>query len=245
MSVKMTNWVWHDPTTEHLRGNAFTALLALADIADDDGHVIYARGEKRSQGALAKKARMSVATFRRMTDVLAEQGLLEVTRESQRTENAYRILMTAQSERSQMSGQTAQSERSERSPSERSTEVTPLIRRSDIKNMGARATRGTRIPDPFVLTGEMKAWATTEVPGLDVVAHTREFVDHWRAASGQTATKRDWLAAWRNWMRKAHRWNAPRTTTSIVDRGRAAHDLITAREAEQAESQRRALEAFG
>lgn len=61
-----------------------------------------------------------------------------------------------------------------------------------------------------MLTSDMKAWATSEVPGLDIAAHTREFVDHWRAASGPTATKRDWVAAWRNWMRKAHRWNAPR-----------------------------------
>lgn len=56
----------------------------------------------------------------------------------------------------------------------------------------------------------MKAWATAEVPGLDVVAHTKEFVDYWRAESGAKATKADWVATWRNWMRKAHRWNAPK-----------------------------------
>ena len=205
----MTNWVWHDPATEQLRGNAFVALMALADIADDDGHVIYAKGEKRSQSALAKKARMSVATFRRMTDELAKKGLLEVTRESQRTENAYRLMVTAQSERSQVSGQPAQSERSERSSSERSSASTPLKGHRDIDDVAA-PKRGTRIPEPFMLTAEMKAWAVQEVPGLDVTAHTREFVDHWRAASGQSAVKRDWVAAWRNWMRKAHRWQGPR-----------------------------------
>lgn len=66
--------------------------------------------------------------------------------------------------------------------------------------------RGTRIPEPFMLTAEMKAWAVSDVPGLDVTAHTREFVDYWRAESGAKATKVDWLATWRNWMRKAHRW---------------------------------------
>lgn len=72
--------------------------------------------------------------------------------------------------------------------------------------------RASRIPEPFMLTIEMKAWAAHETPGLDVEAHTREFVDHWRAASGQSAVKRDWVAAWRNWMRKAHRWQGPRET---------------------------------
>ena len=136
MSTKVTTWVWHSDRTAHLRGNAFVALLALADIADDDGHVVYAKGAKRTQEALAKKARMSVATFRRMTGDLAEQGLLSVSRESQRTENEYRIAVTAQPERSDLSGQSAHSyERSQRSLGERSSNITPLIGRSDIKDI--------------------------------------------------------------------------------------------------------------
>lgn len=128
MSVKVTNWVWHDPRTEHLRGNTAMALLALADIADDDGHVVFARGRSRSQAALAKKARMSVATFRRVTSTLADEGLLEISRETQTSENEYRILVTAQSERSDLSGQTVQDERSHRS---RVSGHTSLIR-SDV-----------------------------------------------------------------------------------------------------------------
>lgn len=115
MSVKVTNWVWHDPRTEHLKGNTAMALLALADIADDDGHVVFARGKSRSQAALAKKARMSVATFRRVTEALEDEGLLEMSRETQTSEKEYRILVTAQSERSDLSGQVVENERSHRS----------------------------------------------------------------------------------------------------------------------------------
>lgn len=128
MSVKVTNWVWHDQRTAHLRGNTAMALLALADIADDDGHVVFARGRSRSQGALAKKARMSIATFRRVTESLADEGLLEMSRETQTSEKEYRILVTAQSERSDLSGQTVESERSHRS---RVSGHTSLIR-SDV-----------------------------------------------------------------------------------------------------------------
>lgn len=239
MSVKVMNWVWHSDATSHLKGNGFVAMLALADIADDDGHVIYAKGEKRSQAALARKARMSVATFRRMADVLAAEGLLEVTRESQRSENEYRILMTAQSERSQVSGQGAQFERSERSSSERSSVITPLKGRSDVGDVDtAPRKRGSRIPDRFILSAEMKAWAADEVPGLDVVAHTREFVDFWRAKSGRDATKVDWVATWRNWMRKAHRWQKGSAPVMPAER---ANDLLALGRELQQERDRKAI----
>ena len=100
-------------------------------------------------------------------------------------------------------------------------QATPLIEvepgEVEPEEVGQRKRRPSRIPDPFILTAEMKAWAAVEVPGLDVVAHTREFVDHWRAESGAKASKLDWLATWRNWMRRAHRWNAPKTQRATPD----------------------------
>jgi hypothetical protein len=49
----------------------------------------------------------------------------------------------------------------------------------------------------------MVAWATANVPHVDGRRETAKFIDHWRAASGAVARKADWVAAWRNWMRKA------------------------------------------
>lgn len=93
-----------------------------------------------------------------------------------------------------------------------SVQPVPLIEEEPFKKNpieeGPRK-RGTRIPEPFMLTAEMRAWAASEVPGLDIDAHTREFVDHWRAESGVKATKLDWVGTWRNWMRKAFRWSKP------------------------------------
>ncbi len=65
------------------------------------------------------------------------------------------------------------------------------------------AKRGSRIPDGFVVTEAMRAWAGTECPAANVDFETAKFRDHWLAASGANALKRDWVAAWRNWMRKA------------------------------------------
>ena len=62
--------------------------------------------------------------------------------------------------------------------------------------------RASRLPEPFLVTAEMRDWANAEVPAVDVDKATRTFVDYWRAKSGKDATKVDWVATWRNWLRR-------------------------------------------
>lgn len=49
----------------------------------------------------------------------------------------------------------------------------------------------------------MVVWARENVPNVDGRLETQKFKDHWKAASGANARKKDWVAAWRNWMRGA------------------------------------------
>jgi hypothetical protein len=66
-----------------------------------------------------------------------------------------------------------------------------------------RATKAaTRIPDDFAVTPEMVAWAGEHTPLVDGKWQTEQFIDHWQAAT-RNATKKDWVAAWRTWMRNA------------------------------------------
>ncbi len=76
------------------------------------------------------------------------------------------------------------------------------LTRSNPDQREGAATRGTRIPEPFILTADMRHWAATEAPAVDVDLATRMFVDHFRASTGRNATKLDWLATWRNWIRR-------------------------------------------
>lgn len=64
-------------------------------------------------------------------------------------------------------------------------------------------SRGTRIPPDFAVTAEMVAWAREHVPDVDGRRETAKFKDYWEAKSGKDATKKDWVAAWRYWMRGA------------------------------------------
>ena len=59
----------------------------------------------------------------------------------------------------------------------------------------------SQLPDDFVVTDEMKTWARESAPNCGVEDH-EEFCDYWR---GNGRPMKDWLATWRNWMRKANR----------------------------------------
>lgn len=66
-----------------------------------------------------------------------------------------------------------------------------------------RAARGTRIPDDFVVTDEMRQWAKDKgLDHLDLDGITEEFSDYWRSVPGAKGTKLDWPATWRNWIRR-------------------------------------------
>ncbi len=75
------------------------------------------------------------------------------------------------------------------------------------------AVKGARLPADWVLPKAWGEWALSEVPGwsADQVRKVGEtFGDYWRAKAGRDAIKADWLATWRNWVRR----DAERTSTT-------------------------------
>jgi uncharacterized protein YdaU (DUF1376 family) len=76
---------------------------------------------------------------------------------------------------------------------------------------------GTRLPADWTLPKDWADWAKQERPDLNAHSVGEQFKDFWVAKVGAGATKLDWLATWRNWVRnqKAPRINpadAIRTT---------------------------------
>jgi len=97
------------------------------------------------------------------------------------------------------------------------TQPNPSLPDPSISSEGA-AKRGQRLPEPFMVTAPMREWAAREVPTVAVDASTRRFVDHWRAESGPKASKKDWVAAWRNWLRRDSEHVRPGSKPSKDDR---------------------------
>jgi len=110
------------------------------------------------------------------------------------------------------------------------TEPLPLGREEEEEVEQGRGKRATRIPPGFALTPEMQQYAATKAPDVNIEIATEKFINHWTSASGSNASKRDWVATWRNWMlsdqERAGRATAGRPSTSQL-RLQAGMDLLS------------------
>jgi hypothetical protein len=98
--------------------------------------------------------------------------------------------------------------------------------------------RATRLPENFEVTEEMKDWAKEKHPTIDLETATANFRDYW-TSKPTAATKLDWVATWRTWIRNTKPAPAGyRTTADLkLDRNRQARDNFLALAA-QAEEQK-------
>ncbi|KAA9133736.1 hypothetical protein [Microbacterium caowuchunii] len=102
---------------------------------------------------------------------------------------------------------------------------TPVM--TEVITGGKPRKRGTRIPDPFVVTADMRAWAADRTPLVNVDATTERFVNYWRAKAGKDATKLDWLATWQNWLLRDQE---DRSTRKLTPTERAKQTVAAGRE---------------
>lgn len=105
-----------------------------------------------------------------------------------------------------------------------SAETSPQEKTAAPRTGKKPTNRGTRIPQPFNLTRKMRDWAEKECPQVDAITETKKFTNHYRAATGQKATKRDWEATWENWILNARdRYGVNRNGNSNRTNGNAAN----------------------
>jgi hypothetical protein len=62
--------------------------------------------------------------------------------------------------------------------------------------------RGSRLPTPFLVTKEMRAWATEKAPHVNLESATEDFCNYWRALPGARGRKLDWVLTWKNRMKE-------------------------------------------
>lgn len=75
---------------------------------------------------------------------------------------------------------------------------------SEKTTSSAPPRRGTRLPEDFVVSEQMRAWYRDNVGArINGAVEHEKFLDYWRAAAGAKGVKLDWPATWRNWMRTA------------------------------------------
>ena len=89
-----------------------------------------------------------------------------------------------------------------------------------------RARKGTRLADdwrPTTLKPDTVSGEIVARRGQDWARKALEsFKNHWRSANGPTATKRDWQAAWANWIIEQDNRDGRRNGTILPANGRGA-----------------------
>ncbi|MCK7579851.1 MAG: hypothetical protein MZV65_31940 [Chromatiales bacterium] len=91
------------------------------------------------------------------------------------------------------------------------------------RSRSERAPIGTRLT-LSALPDDWRQWAITERPDLDADKTWDLFADYWRAKPGKDGRKSDWLATWRNWVRREKPATGPGKTArpTLADRNRSA-----------------------
>jgi hypothetical protein len=82
-----------------------------------------------------------------------------------------------------------------------SGEVVRSSKKRSSKESGPRS-RATRLPADWMPDPQVVKQMSDECPHVDLKASHRKFADHWTAKAGRDATKLDWNATWRNWIRE-------------------------------------------
>lgn len=94
MSVKVSSWVWHGQECADLVGNELVLMLALSDIAGDEGRCRFMDDEAAlTYAALAKKVRVDRRTIERLIPKLRERGLLMQSKGAKGRPNEFTLLV--------------------------------------------------------------------------------------------------------------------------------------------------------
>lgn len=84
------------------------------------------------------------------------------------------------------------------------------------------------MPKDWKLPEDLKQWALTERPDwsdVDVFRVADSFKDFWIAKTGSSATKLDWPATWRNWVRNEKRGHFKPSSSKPHSRHHGLDDL--------------------
>jgi hypothetical protein len=207
MSVQATSWVWDH---SEAKGNDRLVLLAIADAANKHG------GRScQAAGTLAKMCRISPRTVQRSIKKLLEIGEITLEGHDRKYQtNIYSmpgVITGNPVEGGQNDGASDCRYDNEGTSLRQNVHVattelchpTPSTPTSNEVTPERARKRAERLPEGWMPDQGVIEQMRAECPGVNLEAEHRKFADHWAAASGRTATKADWNAAWRNWIRRA------------------------------------------
>jgi hypothetical protein len=195
------------------------AKLILLGIANHQGE----NGAYPSIATLAKYANCSDRTVKRDLKVLQEMGELLVENQAAPVDNQYRpnLYWVTLSGVTDSAGVSSEVSRGVQSGKSGVTVSGTLNINKTLKNK----REGERLPEDFSPT--QKSWdiMAEHFPQVDLKLETHSFKDYWFSATGTNATKKDWDAAWRNWIRNSYKRAKPKRSYSESDDARREREI--------------------
>lgn len=92
-------------------------------------------------------------------------------------------------------------------PSPDKSPQTPKINPTPQAHTRTHTREGTRLPADWTLPEEWREFASKDMhwSEADITSEAEEFRDYWLGKPGKDGRKADWLATWRNWIRRSRR----------------------------------------
>lgn len=213
MSWEATSWAWR---LEGLSPTQKLVLMGLANYANSDN--ICFPGQSR----IGEHAGVSDRTVRTIVKQLEEMGVISRKRRhgdgGYRTSDMYVLHVetdlpantSASSYRKSGAGLPEIEGDLTGSPlpgnSKRTVSNHQIGELVDADVIEEGSTSAKPFPAEFLITPKMKAWADKNVPHLDLVSETREFVAYWKHGEGKGKKRKNWVMTWQNRMRQKYQW---------------------------------------
>jgi hypothetical protein len=227
MSGICTGWVLkHGPRDPRMR----LVLIAIADAANRDGEHAHP-----GMAAVMDAAVSSERTVQRHLAKLIDEGWLEIEEDGggRGKHTVYRVVMereTPSKADAVWRGLNEKPRQNERETPSNGDSALLLTQR--VNGLGARKRATPPTPFPvgeFRITADMREWAKKEgLDHLDLKDQTYQLRD-W--ALGNGTKKADWVATWRNWIRRAANGFGPRPAMGYAPRDDGLNHFDTSRSA--------------
>jgi uncharacterized protein YdaU (DUF1376 family) len=93
-------------------------------------------------------------------------------------------------------------------------------------SVSSKKKRGSRLRDDWLLPRDWGEWAVEQGMDPDAVrAEAERFRDYWIAKAGREASKLDWQATWRNWIRSSIQRNPKKAQSNAVSDAKRIADI--------------------
>jgi hypothetical protein len=223
VSATATAYVWKYSPYRH---GALNVHAALADTANDlnDNQIWFGVTK------LAAKARVGRSTVMNTLAQMIADGFLEVVAEQRGPADpkVHRLLfpddvpVVYEDGTSPRSGLVQKSDQSDKTPRlVQKPKSSPITNPKEPK--ASLQPKKTRVDQQFTVSDDLRAWCIRKNIRSDPDAQTERFIDHY-VSNG--ATRVDWKAAWRNWMRNADSFNSARAVDGVSKSTQARRRVI-------------------